>query len=317
MKKYPGRYLKSKKGGNESTNLNLHNLKIQRRADRTSIDDPRIVRLNMPPFQGPARRWTNDEVNSWLCNRPEDPFFPSVPIVDPHHHLFLAPSQPVPIEVPPRVFATFGRAPFTSRYIREDISKDFIGVNVVATVHVEAKTSYDRSLKYPSVGETLFLKKVSNEKPSSGLCRGIVAAVDLTQSPETVQEHIQAHRDVLKDSTCRLSGIRMQLANHPKLLSAAKEAIVEQCKTGAEVAGKMGLPVDIWLYSHQLAELFSLAKACPSTIFVCDHIGGPIGCNSSVFDAWLTDMRALASLPNVVVKLGTSCSMRLQLSKTN
>jgi len=255
-------------------------------------------------FRGPPNRWSYEKVEEWLDSRPEDPFQPHVPIIDPHHHLFPAPSSPLPSSIPQRVFDTFGRAPASSQYLREELTKDFRSMNVVATVHVEAKTNYNKGLKYPSVGETIFLRGIYEQAPHSGLCRGIVAAIDLTPGPQQVREQVEAHREALKGSSCVLSGVRAQIAHHDGLVSPAKPGMAMKCAEGAKVVGELGLPIDIWLYHHQLRELAALALACPNTTFVCDHLGTPTGSSPSVFDEWLTGMEQLSRCGNVHVKLG-------------
>jgi len=72
----------------------------------------------------------------------------------------------------------------------------------------------------------------------------------------------------------------------------------------------LGLSFDAWMYHTQLDELIDLARAFPATPIVLDHVGGPIGLGpyagkrDEVFSAWSGKIRALATCPNVSIKLG-------------
>ena len=79
---------------------------------------------------------------------------------------------------------------------------------------------------------------------------------------------------------------------------------------GVRRLGRRGLAFDTWIYHTQLNELAQLAQAAPNTTIVLDHLGSPIGVapyeglRAEVMADWSRDMRRLAALPNVVVKLG-------------
>jgi predicted TIM-barrel fold metal-dependent hydrolase len=72
----------------------------------------------------------------------------------------------------------------------------------------------------------------------------------------------------------------------------------------------MGLTLDVWAYHTQLPLVIELARAVPELTLVVDHVGGPLGIGpyagrrAEVFETWRRDMRTLAALPNVAVKLG-------------
>ncbi|MGD6514907.1 amidohydrolase family protein, partial [Xanthomonas citri pv. citri] len=63
-------------------------------------------------------------------------------------------------------------------------------------------------------------------------------------------------------------------------------------------------------YHTQLQELADLARAFPQTPVAIDHVGAPVGVGpyagrrDAVFAEWRADMRRIAELPNVCVKLG-------------
>ena len=72
----------------------------------------------------------------------------------------------------------------------------------------------------------------------------------------------------------------------------------------------LGFTFEAWCYHPQLQELLDLLKACPDGKVVLNHLGGPLGVGpyegkrAEVFAAWSRDIKALASCPNLYVKLG-------------
>ena len=81
-------------------------------------------------------------------------------------------------------------------------------------------------------------------------------------------------------------------------------------REGYAQLGKYGLSFDAWLLEPQLPELIDLVRAFPHIPVVLDHVGTPLGIASyqgrreERFPAWRDNIRKLAALPNVSVKLG-------------
>lgn len=81
-------------------------------------------------------------------------------------------------------------------------------------------------------------------------------------------------------------------------------------RAGTARLADVDLSLDIWAYHTQLPEVLALARACPHTRFVLDHCGGPLGAGpyvgkrDEVMQAWKADMREIAALPNVWLKIG-------------
>ena len=245
--------------------------------------------------------WTNQDLNERENKRKElEVFFPETPIIDPHHHLF-----PLRTNGTTDVFiASFGKPPI-GKWLRDDFNIDREGVNIVASVYVEAHVNYDTSL--PShlapVGETNFIRTVYEQNPSSQICKGIVISLNLSLPIEKIDEAISAHKKVLENSGCALSGVRLQIASKDGYFSPSPKNFAKKCVVGAQRMAFYGLPIDVWLYYHQVDELIELAQLCPETFFICDHIATPIG-GKQVFDVWLGMMLKLSKVPNVYVKLG-------------
>jgi predicted TIM-barrel fold metal-dependent hydrolase len=72
----------------------------------------------------------------------------------------------------------------------------------------------------------------------------------------------------------------------------------------------LGLSFDAWVYHPQLDDVIDLARAFPTTSIILCHVGGPLGYGpyagkrDEVFASWHAKITALATCPNVVVKLG-------------
>mmetsp|Transcript_57231 Transcript_57231/g.134706 ORF Transcript_57231/g.134706 Transcript_57231/m.134706 type:complete len:185 (+) Transcript_57231:574-1128(+) len=84
----------------------------------------------------------------------------------------------------------------------------------------------------------------------------------------------------------------------------------------------MGLTYDCWLFHPNLPELIQLARACPGTTIVANHVAQPLGVaeyrrkdapdepggvggpSDEVVEMWRAAITELASCSNVVMKLG-------------
>jgi len=249
--------------------------------------------------------WSNDDLNVWIdaFPDPDEAFYPSTPIIDAHHHLFPDGRKHNPSFDSTR-FASVGRASTTSKYLREEWNHDTSKVNVVASVYVEGRSGYDKSLRFPSVGEASFVRKIHEESPSSGLCKGFVGVIDILGSDDDIREAIKAHRSALDGSGVIFCGIRLSLAHDPRFFCVPRPERVSDYARGLRIIGSHGLTVDVWIYHTQIPELVELAELCTDTKFICDHVAMPLGSDEAVFTEWKKSMTRLSQLPNVHVKLG-------------
>jgi predicted TIM-barrel fold metal-dependent hydrolase len=143
------------------------------------------------------------------------------------------------------------------------------------------------------------------------VCAGIVGHADL-RSGARVDAVLEAH---LRAGGGRFRGIRQGSARNdagrlpanappPGLLADA------DFRAGFARLASHGLSFDAWLHHPQIDELTALARAFPDTAIVLDHVGGPLGIGpyagrrDAEFACWTTGIRALATCPNVCVKLG-------------
>ncbi|WP_016882012.1 MULTISPECIES: amidohydrolase family protein [unclassified Rhodococcus (in: high G+C Gram-positive bacteria)] len=230
----------------------------------------------------------------------DEPLVPSgMPIVDAHHHLWDRPRN---------------------QYLLPEYRADLDTVPAVAaTVFVQCRSHYlpagPEALK--PVGEVRFARAVAESahrtRPNGPhVARGIVAGADLT-----LGDRLGGVLDVLDaDAGGRLRGIRNQTAWHPdpRVTSspfppAPNKLLDSAFHGGARMLGTRGLSLDVWAYHTQLGQLRDLARACPDTTIVVDHLGGPLGVGpyadtrTSAFADWARDLAAVAACPNTVLKL--------------
>jgi predicted TIM-barrel fold metal-dependent hydrolase len=84
----------------------------------------------------------------------------------------------------------------------------------------------------------------------------------------------------------------------------------DRFRAGYARLAKYGLSFDAWLLEPQLPDLIALVRKFPETPVVLDHVGTPLGLGSYAgkrearFGVWRENIRTLAQLPNVNVKLG-------------
>jgi predicted TIM-barrel fold metal-dependent hydrolase len=235
----------------------------------------------------------------WLALQREAPLDPGLPIVDAHHHLWRFPDKV---------------------YEAGDLIADMAdGPRITSTVFVECKTGYrtDGPDALRSVGEMEFVNRQRDDARARGAAADIAAA-SVGYADLSLGDSVSPVLDALvKRSGGRLRSVRNISVWHadpavrasaatppPRLLSnpAFREGL--RCLIGR------GLAFDAWLVHTQLEELHDLARAFPSASFVLNHVGGPLALGpyatqrAEVFAAWREQMRQLAHLPNVAVKIG-------------
>ena len=168
------------------------------------------------------------------------------------------------------------------------------------------------------MGETEFANGVAAMSASGvygdvRVCEGIVANADLTRGdavPRVLEAHVAAGGG-------RFRGVR-QIASYdpdPEVLGVVSVDAPglytsDAFAAGFEWIGRMGLTFDAWIVEPQLPDLVVLARRFPDTSIVLDHVGTPLGVagyrgrRDERFSIWRENIRTLAELPNVAVKLG-------------
>jgi len=239
------------------------------------------------------------ERDAWLAQVTEEILDPTLPICDPHHHLWDHPGR---------------------RYLLDELRADTgSGHNVVATVFVECMSMYrdagPEALR--PVGETEFVNGVAAMSASgrygpTRVAAGIVSFADLTLGErvgETLDAHIAASprfRGIRHAAGWDASDqVRNSHTNPPPGLY-----LDARFRRGFAELARRGLTFDAWLYHPQIPELADLARAFADTTIVLDHFGGPLGIGpyagrrAEVFAGWKSALREVARCPNVVAKLG-------------
>ena len=245
---------------------------------------------------------------------------PELPIIDPHHHLWDWPAALLAeTPTPEHGFVTVLRR--ATRYLLPQFLADLnSGHNIRATVFVQCGAMYraDGPEAFKPVGETEFVNGVAAMSASGTYgpirtCAGIVGHADLTAGA-AVREVLEAHMNAARD---RFRGIRHSASYDPDStvlgpLVRVGAGLYRQkvFREGFAQLARYKLSFDAWLLEPQLPELIELAQAFPGTPVILDHVGTPLGIASyqgkreERFPVWRDNIRKLAALPNVQVKLG-------------
>lgn len=236
--------------------------------------------------------------NQWLAALHEEVLEPELPIVDPHHHLWV-------------------RNGYT--YLMPELAADLAsGHNIVATVYAECHSMYraDGATEQRSLGETEFVRgqaamSASGDFGSVRACDVMFGNVDLTLGG-AVEPLLEQH---LEASGGRFRGVRLSsgwhaddkipnIAEHPQML------VDPRVNEAVAVVKRMGLSLDCWLYHPQLDEVAQLADAHPELTIILNHVGSPIlggpyrGKSDEVFQEWKAAIIRVSERDNVFVKLG-------------
>ena len=235
----------------------------------------------------------------WIERTREEPLEPDLPIIDPHHHLWIRPGN---------------------TYRLEDLLADLSGQNVRQTVFIECSAMYraDGPEEFRPVGETEWVQGTAAQSASGGFgevraAAGIVGSADLRLG-DRVAPVLEAH---LAASPQRFRGIRHRAAwAEPGVVSTQSASqpahllLDADFRRGFSYLRVYGLSFEAWLYHPQLPELADLARTFPDTVIILNHLGGPLGVGpyagkrDEVFARWKTDLAAVAACPNVVLKVG-------------
>lgn len=234
----------------------------------------------------------------WLAKLQEEVLEPDLPIIDPHHHLWL-------------------RGGYT--YLLPELAADLVsGHNIVATVFAECHSMYRKygPEEQRSLGETEFVRgqaamSASGEFGNARACDVMFGNVDLTLGgaiEPLLEQHIEA-------SGGRFRGVRLSTGWHvdDKIHNVAAHACLlvdPRVSEAADVVNRMGLSLDCWLYHPQLDEVAQLADAHPELTIILNHVGSPIlggpyrGKTDQVFTEWKAAINRVSKRENVFVKLG-------------
>jgi predicted TIM-barrel fold metal-dependent hydrolase len=236
----------------------------------------------------------------WLARTVEDALEPDLEIVDPHHHLWPAPTGKYP------------------RYDLDDLRLDTgAGHNVVDTVFIDCAAQYRTSgpVALAPVGETEYVASLAerSDRTPGARIAAIVSHADLTLGAD-VAEVLAAH---VAAGGGRYRGVRHaagwdQSPDVPNSHTNPPPGLYVQpaFRTGLATLAAVGQSFEAWQYHPQLADLIDLARAVPEAQIVLNHLGAPMGIGpyagrrAEVEAVWRPAMETLASLPNVALKVG-------------
>jgi predicted TIM-barrel fold metal-dependent hydrolase len=230
----------------------------------------------------------------------EEVIEPSMPIIDPHHHVWDR----------------------NSRYLFDELLDDVdSGHNVKSTVFLQCGAMYraDGDPLYRPLGETEFVNGIAAMAASGlygdvRLCEAIIGFADLRQG---------ASVEGVLDQHVRVGGGRFRGVRHasnwdtdPDVKKMIRMPVPEKVlcepkfREGYAKLGPLGLSFDVWTYYPQLKDVEDLADAFPGTTIIVDHVGGLLGIGKyanrrdEVFREWRKAIFDLAQHPNVMIKLG-------------
>jgi predicted TIM-barrel fold metal-dependent hydrolase len=236
----------------------------------------------------------------WLQLTPESALEPTLPICDPHHHIWAERHEP----------------PAYRRYLLPDLAADIrdSGHNVRSTVFIEVKAFYrgDGPQEMRPVGEVAHVDGVADEAARHGPTK--IAAAIVGHADLKLGEKVAPVLEAMQAASPRFRGIRHSAGwdASPELAQRDIRGVMatEQYRAGARVLAKMGLTLDNSLYHPQLDELASFARAVPELTIVLNHIGGLVRVgpyanrDDEVLAEWRRGIATVAACPNVVIKLG-------------
>lgn len=236
--------------------------------------------------------------DAWLATYSEPVIEPDLPIIDPHHHLWLRNGY---------------------LYLLPELAADMAsGHNIIATVYAECRSMYriNGPAAERSLGETEFVAGIaamsdSGTFGSTDACAAMFGSIDLTLGAK-IEPLLERH---IALSGGRFKGVRYSTGwdAAPEIhnIAAAPEMLADaRVREAIAVLDRMGLSLDVWLYHPQLDEVTDLARAFPNLTIILNHVGSPImgGPYRDKLDDmrndWAAAIKRVAECPNVFIKLG-------------
>jgi len=236
----------------------------------------------------------------WLNLRTEEAIDPSLPIIDPHHHLWNQNGKP---------------------YMLPELLGDInSGHNVIATVAVECRSMYRKGgdPEMAALGEVEFINGIAAMSASGDFGKCLVASGIVGHANLLLGSEVAGVLDAqMQAASSRYRGLRMSSIWHPDPSASAtitkppKGLLLDRAfREGFKQLASRGLSFDAWLYHTQIEELIDLANTYSETQIILNHTGGPNGIGpfagkrQEVFEDWSVGMKKLSNCPNVVVKIG-------------
>jgi len=216
------------------------------------------------------------------------------PIVDAHVHLWdLQGPIRYPWLTPP--FSDGGVAgnvgAIASTYLLDEYLADANGFDIAKMIHVDAGAEPADAL-----AETQWLQAMGDAR---GLPNAIIAYAPLNHPDAAAL--LEAHA-----AHARVRGIRQILNWHadPNLTYTPADLLEDPAfEAGYALLSKHGLRFDSQIYPGQMPAAAALAGRHPETAMILNHAGMPVDASAEGSAHWRKAMQALATQPNVSVKI--------------
>lgn len=201
---------------------------------------------------------------------------PDFPIIDAHVHLY---------DVNRLSYSWLANVPKINRtYLLEDFDK--ARQNVIVEKIVFAEVAIDPGLH---IEEAAFIQAMAD---TDSRLSGIIAHLPL-------EKGISVERDIATLKQFRnLRGIRRLIETE----RSPAFCLEPQFLAALKLLPKHNLTFDICVKHWAMAYAIELVKRCPDVSFVLDHIGKP-DIKNGLRQPWWSQIKELASLPNVVCKI--------------
>ena len=237
-----------------------------------------------------------EKQNAWINQVIEEALEPELPICDAHHHFWR----------------DTGHTGWP--YLLDDLYRDIgDGHNIRQTVFLECHAEYrkDGPVHLRSVGEVEFVAEIAEQsmRMPGATVAAIIGNADLSLG-DAVEEVLMALDQAGRG---RFRGIRYGTAqdSHPPLQQRPSAAMDDaKYLQGVRRVGTLGYSYDAMVYHPQLSELVEVARACPDTPMIINHLGLILGTGpykdrrEEILAECLAQMKRLAACSNTLLKLG-------------
>jgi L-fuconolactonase len=200
-----------------------------------------------------------------------------LPIIDAHIHLW----NPEQFSMPwladiPRLNRPYGL---------QDYSEQTQGLPITGMVYVEVGVDQREALR-----EARYVAVLAREEPR---LQAIVAA-----APVEFGTAVREHLETLLAISPLIKGVRRNLQDEAEPDFCLRPDFV----AGVRLLAEYNMSFDLCIKHWQLSQVIELARRCPDTIFILDHLGKP-DIKHQQLDPWQANLRKLAELPNVACKI--------------
>lgn len=201
---------------------------------------------------------------------------PTCPIIDAHLHLWE----------PDRFRMSWldGNELLNRSYDLADYREHTAGLPIEAMVYLQVEVEPPYALL-----EAEAIAELAREEPR---LQAIVAWAPLEYG-ERVRSFLQA----LTGIDPRIRGVRRILQSETDDFGTRPDFV-----RGVQLLPEYGLSFDLCINHRQLPAAITLARSCPETAIILDHIAKP-NIREHVLEPWRDQVRELASLPNVICKI--------------